>query len=464
MHALLQQPGEWSAGELFLRIRVVEREITIPADASLKPVKYTLTLTAKGSPRTASATTKFTVAPEPVSIDAGGWHACAVLASGHIVCWGEGGQGEPGNGSRRNENTPVEVKGIGNAAQVSSGGGLRAPCWRPAMSTAGGSTSSARPATKSVRKSARSPGVTNRVLRQDPVRSQGIGEAIQISAGEGFSGSNACAVLASGHVDCWGEDDFGQLGNGTYNSNGVSTPVEVQGVSNASQVSAGKGYTCSLLSTGHVDCWGDSDYEGLDSGDTEDSAIPAEVQGITDATAISVGAEETCALLATGDVECWGFTCTASSGMAHRPVRKAASQTAAKSRAARSRSRYRASPTPSRSPLAAHTCARCLPPARSIAGANSYAGLGLGTDEGPETCDGTPCSTRPVEPKGVTGVVEVSPSTENACVLLAVGARRLLGSGLERPTRERHDPRTAAVRHEPGGGRSTRPVTQRGGG
>ena len=100
----------------------VEREITMPADPALKPVKYLLTLTATASPRSTKAKTSVTVGPSPMSIAAGGDHACVVLRGGHISCWGAGEQAALGNGKQRNESTPVEVSGVSDAAQVSAGG------------------------------------------------------------------------------------------------------------------------------------------------------------------------------------------------------------------------------------------------------------------------------------------------------------------------------------------------------
>jgi hypothetical protein len=122
-----------------------------------------------------------------------------------------------------------------------------------------------------------------------PVEAQGIGNATQVTAGALY----ACAVLVSGHIDCWGENDSGQLGNGT---NGNSdTPVEAQGVSNATQVAAGQWLTCVLLSNARVDCWG------------ENGSGELEVQGIRSATQVTAGGSHTCVLLSSGYLDCWGY-------------------------------------------------------------------------------------------------------------------------------------------------------------
>jgi len=65
---------------------------------------------------------------------------------------------------------------------------------------------------------------------------------VQLSAGS----SHTCAVLASGGVQCWGENDFGQLGDGTTTSSS-STPVPVAGITTAQSVSAGSSHSCALL-------------------------------------------------------------------------------------------------------------------------------------------------------------------------------------------------------------------------
>ena len=81
----------------------------------------------------------------------------------------------------------------------------------------------------------------------------GVSNATEVTAGE----NDTCAVLSTGHIDCWGYNDDGQLGNGTISSS--DTPVgEVLGVSNATEVTAGENDTCAALSTGHIDCWGNN--------------------------------------------------------------------------------------------------------------------------------------------------------------------------------------------------------------
>jgi uncharacterized protein (DUF2141 family) len=134
-----------------------------------------------------------------------------------------------------------------------------------------------------------------------PMEVQGISNATQVSAGLDF----ACAALSSGKVKCWGANTgYGQLGNNSDTS--TSVPVEVEGITTAIKVGTGSVTGCALLSSGKVDCWGDNSYGELGNNSTVRSKVPVEVQGITTARQIWVGAGDACAILASGKANCWG--------------------------------------------------------------------------------------------------------------------------------------------------------------
>jgi alpha-tubulin suppressor-like RCC1 family protein len=80
-------------------------------------------------------------------------------------------------------------------------------------------------------------------------------------------------------LDCWGRNSYGQLGDNTITTR--LAPVQVSGITNGTQVSAGGGtggntyeHSCALLSTGAVDCWGYNAYGELGNGTLTDSHIP----------------------------------------------------------------------------------------------------------------------------------------------------------------------------------------------
>jgi alpha-tubulin suppressor-like RCC1 family protein len=119
-------------------------------------------------------------------------------------------------------------------------------------------------------------------------------------------GYTACAVTASGGVECWGDNSFGQLGNNSMASSLV--PVPVQGLTKGvTAISVGGTSACAVTGGGGAVCWGDNSQGQLGSGLTTSSLVPVPVQGITSGvTAVSVGGAAACALQAGGAISCWG--------------------------------------------------------------------------------------------------------------------------------------------------------------
>src|SRR2546425_1928113 len=115
---------------------------------------------------------------------------------------------------------------------------------------------------------------------------------------------HSCALLGDGTVQCWGRNAEGQLGDGS--SIGTRAPTRVIGITGALAVSGGFQHTCALLSDGTVQCWGRNLEGQLGDGTTTSSSTPVRVGGITGAVAVSAGILHTCALLANGTVKCWG--------------------------------------------------------------------------------------------------------------------------------------------------------------
>jgi alpha-tubulin suppressor-like RCC1 family protein len=110
--------------------------------------------------------------------------------------------------------------------------------------------------------------------------------------------ANTCALLSGGRVQCWGQNPFGELGNGTTTNSYL--PVPVSGITNAIAIATGPDHSCALLSGGGVQCWGENTYGELGNGTTTNSSVPGAVSGITSAVAIAAGGNTTCALLSGG--------------------------------------------------------------------------------------------------------------------------------------------------------------------
>jgi alpha-tubulin suppressor-like RCC1 family protein/sugar lactone lactonase YvrE len=242
---------------------------------------------------TTSSTTPVTVSgistATAVVVGASNTHACVLLGDGSVRCWGAGGL--LGDGTFDASPTPVPVSGITTAVAITAEGGTHTcalladrtlRCWGgdPLGQLGDGGPL---------------PGEQSAV----PVMVAGITDATAVAAGS----SHTCAVVGNGAVKCWGGNFFGQLGIGTMDNDGSSSPVDVLGITNAVAVATGDFHSCALLIDRSVKCWG----AALANGAANSSGTPNFIVGIGDATALGTGDVHSCAMLAGGGVKCWGL-------------------------------------------------------------------------------------------------------------------------------------------------------------
>ena len=216
--------------------------------------------------------------------------ACAVTTSSSVVCWGEDPYGQLGAGTTDHKEyaQPVVVKGVHDAAQVAVRDGFvcallntgKVWCWRNG-STGGGSDNK---------------------QGSLPTEVAGLSAVQQIAADEGLM----CALLASGVVKCWNP--------------GSSTPelLQIEGVTDATQISLGAYGGCATLSDKRVRCWG-SGYWHLGYSDEviigPDQENVIDVQGLPEVSSVAVGQATSCALAVDETVWCWGQASTVGNGV-----------------------------------------------------------------------------------------------------------------------------------------------------
>jgi alpha-tubulin suppressor-like RCC1 family protein len=142
-------------------------------------------------------------------------------------------------------------------------------------------------------------GTTARRLK--PVAVRGLHGLRAVAAGEAF----ACALTGSGRVACWGDNRRGELGDGTTRGRDLPAPVADLGPG-VTAIALGYFHACALEGAGTVECWGYNGYGQLGDGTSTDRRVPVRVSGLTGVVEISAGGGHTCALTRGGTVRCWG--------------------------------------------------------------------------------------------------------------------------------------------------------------
>src|SRR6266516_4352386 len=131
---------------------------------------------------------------------------------------------------------------------------------------------------------------------------------VAVSGGLAFAavsaGYHTCGVTLSSAAYCWGYNLVGQLGNGTTTNSDV--PVAVSGGLTFAAVSAGTFHTCGVTLSSAAYCWGDNTGGGLGNGTTTNSTTPVAVSGGLTFAAVSAGDYYTCGVTPNGAAYCWG--------------------------------------------------------------------------------------------------------------------------------------------------------------
>ena len=156
---------------------------------------------------------------------AGGFrHFIALTRDGTVWTWGENARGQCGDGDTKYRDTPFQVKGLTGVTAVDA---------------------------------------DSNMPEDNPT-------------GRGHS----MALKRDGTVWTWGDNQYGQLGNGA--SMNQLTPVQVVGIEGIVAIAAGGSCSAALGKDGRIWCWGSNKYGQLCNGTTKDSANPVQVKGLSE--------------------------------------------------------------------------------------------------------------------------------------------------------------------------------------
>lgn len=183
-------------------------------------------------------------------VSVGDRHACALKASGTAVCWGDNNYGELGHGTSTQNGSsifpPLDVVGLTGIKSI-----------------------------------------------------------------EAFD-RNGCAVLADDSAACWGTISRGQTASGTWNNTGKQpTPAPAVELTGITQLAGGYQLACAALSDETAKCWGENDYGGLGDPSLTNSPFigyptPRPVVGLSGVMSVTTGTSHACAALTDNSVRCWG--------------------------------------------------------------------------------------------------------------------------------------------------------------
>ncbi len=358
------------------------------------------------------------------AVTAGGFHTCVVLNTGDLTCWGWNPFGQLGsstNSGSLNANPdalPVVLPTGATATAVTAGWGHTCAVLNTGDVTCWGHNEYGQLGNDT--------NTDTNTANPDPlpvVLSEGV-TATAVTAGS----NHTCAVLDTGDVTCWGHNEYGQLGNDTSNTGGfnpIAFLVVLPDGTTPTALTAGVFHTCAVLNTGAVTCWGNNDFGQLGNSTNSGTStanpdpLPVVLPAGATATAVTAGYRHTCALLNTGAVTCWGYNYSGQLGNSTNSATSTANP----------------DPLPVVLPPGAtataliagdnHTCAVLNTGAVTCWGYNYSGQLGNSTNSGGIDANPTPLSV--VLPTGTTATA-VTAGASHTCAVLNTGDLTCWGS------------------------------------
>lgn len=233
------------------------------------------------------STARTVTLPVVRSLHGGFFHTCAVLVRDRgVTCWGNGVNGQLGDGLDTNSPTPVRVPGLSGVRALAVGEkhncaivpGRFLECW-------GGNDFGQ---------------IDASLLDRSEPTQHPVDDVIGVSAGQ----THTCALRSTRTVRCWGNNSSGQLGTG--NTDPVIGYPDVVGLTGVRSLALGHFFSCALMVDRTVKCWGQNGDGQLGDGSTTNRSSPVDVAGLTDVRSLSAGQNFVCAVLMDDEISCWG--------------------------------------------------------------------------------------------------------------------------------------------------------------
>jgi hypothetical protein len=192
---------------------------------------------------------------DALAFDLGWYHGCAVRQAGSVVCWGKGQNGELGDGLKMNRNELVLVEDVAEALSVAVGDGTSCALHRTGEVTCWG--------------------VGHPGGKLTPTLVPGLASVLDVKGGFG----HLCALHDDGTVSCWGRNGAGQVGPVVLGAT-ADQPVRVEGITDAVAIGLGAQHSCALLKQGDIVCWGSNQFGQLGTGTFTTPLVLTAVKGL----------------------------------------------------------------------------------------------------------------------------------------------------------------------------------------
>lgn len=291
-----------------------------------------------------------------VQISGGSYHSCGRTSGGKVYCWGYNSFGQLGNATLNNKKRPTPVSSTLQFRWVSAGPHHTCAVTTDAKAYCWGANS----------KGQLGDGTTTDRWSPALVGGGLFWKQIEVGGYSAYSGFT-CGLTTSDRIYCWGDNYYGQLGNGSagyYASTSWPTQTTNVGVTYR-QLTTGGAHSCAVSTANMAYCWGYADYGQTGNGGT--FYQPTAVSGGLAFRQVTAGLYHTCGTTTGSKAYCWGYGYDGALGngtTTNRFAPRAVSGT-------RSYSRVFAS--------AAHTCGQTTGRRAYCWGANYTGQLGDGT-------------------------------------------------------------------------------------
>ena len=224
-----------------------------------------------------------------VSVSAGSYYTLAAKSDGTVWAWGDNSYGQFGNTATTKSAVPVQVSGLSGIIFVSASQDFNVAIKSDGTVWAWGDNSYGQLGDG-----------TYGYSTFPPRQVKNLTDVISVSAGL----HHTVALKSDGTIWTWGSNNSGQLGNGPSIGNKYA-PEQISGLSSVVSVSAKQNFTIAAKSDGTVWAWGDNSYGQLGDGTTTDSSVPVPVNGLNGVGSVAAGYFNTVALKVDGTVWDW---------------------------------------------------------------------------------------------------------------------------------------------------------------